>query len=100
MAQRLRWRAGDESRGSFCSFTAASIFSSKLADWLLTVFFSASRRAANFFASFARFVLRLTIEGFSIVLDPQALGSVISCGTGSGRPRAAPWLLRWSWRWW
>src|SRR3954467_12020580 len=68
MAQRLRWRAGDESRGSFCSFTAASIFSSKLVDWLLTVFFSASRRAANFFASFARLVSRLTIEVFAIVL--------------------------------
>src|SRR5215218_4460094 len=67
MAQRLRWRAGEESRGSFCSFTAASILSSKLAVWLLTVFFSASRRAANFFTSLARFVSRLTIEVFAIV---------------------------------
>ena len=27
-SQRLRWRLGEESRGSFCSLVAASIFSS------------------------------------------------------------------------
>ena len=45
-------------------------------------------------ASFARFASRLIIEVLAIISCP------VSCGTGSGRPRAAPWLPRWSWRWW
>ena len=58
------------------------------------VFFSASRLAAYCFASFARLVSRFTIEVLAMVRP------AISCGTGSGRLRAAPWLLRRSWRWW
>src|SRR5690606_32346766 len=44
-SQRLRWRLGEESRGSFCNLVTASIFSSYDAVVLEMIFFSASRLA-------------------------------------------------------
>src|SRR3546814_8170682 len=68
-AQRLFWRDGEESRGSFCSLTTASIFSSYPVAGSLMIFFSASRLSAYFFASFSRLVSRLTIDVFAMVLS-------------------------------
>src|SRR3546814_18714462 len=47
-AQRVAWREGEESRGSFCSLTTASIFSSKTVSGSLMFLFSSSRLAASF----------------------------------------------------
>src|SRR5207342_1705835 len=94
-AQRLRWRAGDESRGSFCSLTTASILSSYDAEVLAMIFFSASRLTACCFTSLVRLTSRFTIEVLAMVYSLR-----VSYGTGSGTLRATPWLPRRSWRWW
>src|SRR4030095_13344806 len=70
IAQRVRWRDSEESRGSFCSLTTASILSSYDAVWLEMIFFSASRFAPCCLASLARLTSRLTIEVLAMVCQP------------------------------
>src|SRR3569623_713628 len=65
-SQRLRWRTGLASRGSFCSLVCASIFSSYEAFGLITIAFSSARLAAYFLTSLVRLMSRLTIEVFAI----------------------------------
>src|SRR3569623_1386656 len=65
-SQRLRWRTGLASRGSFCSLDCASIFSSYEAIGFTTIAFSSARLAAYFLTSLVRLMSRLTIEVFAI----------------------------------
>src|SRR5690606_19833343 len=47
-------------------------------------------------------VLLHQLGALGLAVDHGGLRHVcfLSCGTGSGRLRAAPWLPRSSWRWW
>src|SRR5690606_27051996 len=69
-SQRLRWRLGEESRGSLASLVAASIFSSYEAVCEEMTFFSSTRLAAYFLASFSRFASRLIMEVLAMVDIP------------------------------
>src|SRR5690606_16708470 len=75
ISQRLRWRDGLESRGSFCSFTEASSFSSYEAVSLLRTFFRSSRFCACFLTSLARFSSRSIIEvlAITVYLCPESV---------------------------
>src|SRR5690606_7691738 len=66
-APRVVLRAGEESRGNFCSLITAASRSSYEALGLEMIFFSSARRSAYLAASIARFRSRLTMEVLAIV---------------------------------
>src|SRR4249919_798548 len=66
-SQRLRTRLGEESRGSFCSLVAATIFSSNEAVGLETIVFSSLRLVACFLTSFFRLISRFTIDVLAMI---------------------------------